>query len=171
MEQNNIIHHPGYSLVSSWELEIMIPQREIQESVLLSLNNFTLPRRESRSFDVITGPGHPIMTFPGPVAPFSFDLELTYYYDEALYQFLVEWHESSLVNFISSLRDGHVLGYDDERVLKYKADCLDMWCTSVGLGSMSRGTDRQVISANIFVRDIIHDFEREQNIFDEHSPA
>lgn len=167
----HIIHHPGYALVNAWELEIVIPKRDIQESVLLALNSFPLPRRSTRSFDVIWGPGHPIMTFPGPVAPFNFELELTYFYDDALYYFLVEWHEAALVNILPNLYNGHVLGYDDDRVLRYKADCFDMWCMEVGLGQMERSTRRQTIQAVIFVRDIVHDFAPEKFAVSEQSPA
>ena len=168
------IHHPGYALVHAWELEIIIPAangRELEESILLSLNSFPLPRRETRSFDVIWGPGHPIMTFPGPVAPFNFEIELTYFYNEDLYKFLVEWHENSIVNILDNLYSGHVIGYDDDRVIRYKADCLDMWCMSVGLGQMERSTRRQTIQATLFVRDIIHDFTFADQAFNEKSPA
>jgi hypothetical protein len=153
-----IHHHPGYALVHAWELEIVVPRRDIQESILLALNSFPLPRRTTRSFDVIWGPGHPLMSFPGPVGPFNFDLDLTYFYDEDLYRFLVEWHEASMIDFLGNLYSGHVLGYDDDRVLRYKADCLDMWCMEVGLGQMERSTRRQTIQAILFVRDIVHDF-------------
>jgi hypothetical protein len=162
------IHHPGYLLVHNWELEISRDEREVgTERVILAINNFNLPERVSRTFEIIWGPGFPSMTYPGPVGQFEFSVDITNFYEKDIVKFLICWHESSLINILPNLHDGYVIGYDDDRVIRYKANVLRMWPHRISLGEMSRDTGRQRISASIAVWDIRHDFAFDKFEFEE----
>lgn len=165
-------HHPGYFLVHSWELEITRPindhvLRDNTERIILALNGFTLPERASRTFQLIWGPGFPAMTYPGPVDIFSFQVDITNFYTRNIVEFLILWHENTLIDFLPNLHDGHVIGYDEDRVIRYKANCLRMWPTRVSLGDMSRDITRQRVSATLAVWDIRHDFDFDKFEFEE----
>lgn len=161
------IHHPGYLLVHNWELEIARQGRDNTDKVIFAINNFNLPERSSRTFDIIWGPGAPSMTVPGPVAPFEFTIDVTNFYTHDIVEYLIIWHETALINFLPSLHNGNVIGYDDDRVIRYKANVLRMWPTRVSLGEMSRDTQRQRVSANLAVWDIRHDFDFAKFEFEE----
>lgn len=154
----NPIHHPGFLLVSHWELEISFKGRENTEKIIFAINTFNLPERSSRTFDIIWGPGYPSMTYPGPVAPFEFSIDVTNFYTRNVVEHLISWHERTMVDFLPNLHDGFVIGYDDDKVIRYKADVFRMWPHRVSLGEMSRDTQRQRISASLACFDIIHDF-------------
>ncbi len=165
------LHHPGYFLVHSWELEITRPivgkTRENTEKILLAINGFNLPERNSRTFQLIYGPGYPAMTYPGPIDTFQFQLDLTNFYTHDIVKFLIQWHERTMVDFLGNIHNGSVIGYDEDRVIRYKADVISMWCTRVSLGDMSRDVTRQRISATIACFDIIHDFNFDKFEFEE----
>lgn len=160
-------HHPGYFLVHNWELEITMGGRDNTEKVIFSINNFNLPERASRTFDIIWGPGFPSMTYPGPVAPFEFSVDITNFYTHDIVELLICWHERTLIDFLPNIHDGYVIGYDDDRVIRYKANVLKMWPHRISLGEMSRDTQRQRISASIAVWDIRHDFTFDRFEFEE----
>lgn len=164
---SNPIHHPGYLLAHNWELEITYQYREETERVIFMINSFNLPERASRTFDIIWGPGYPSMTYPGPVAPFEFSIDVTNFYTRDVVEYLINWHECTLIEFLPNLRDGYVIGYDDERVIRYKANVMRMWPSRVALGEMSRDTQRQRISASIVCFDIRHDFAFDKFEFEE----
>ncbi len=167
----NPIHHPGYFLVHNWELEITRPYNDTvrgnTEKMILAVNSFNLPERASRTFQLIWGPGAPAMTYPGPVDTFDFQLDITNFYTHNIVEFLITWHENALIHFLPNLHDGHVIGYDEDRVIRYKANCLRMWPTRVGLGDKSRDVTRQRVSCTLAVWDIRHDFEFDKFEFEE----
>lgn len=164
---NNPLHHPGYLLVHNWELEITQETRDNTEKIIFTVNSFNLPERSSRTFDIIWGPGYPSMTYSGPVAAFEFNIDVTNFYTKNIVEYLISWHERSLINFLPNLHDGYVIGYDDERVIRYKANVLKMWPYRVSLGEMSRDTQRQRISASLACWDIRHDFTFSRFEFEE----
>jgi len=161
------IHHPGYLLVHNWELEIVHEIRDNTEKVIFSINTFNLPERSSRTFDIIWGPGFPSMTYSGPVAPFEFNIDVTNFYTKDIVEYLICWHEQALIDFLPNLRNGYVIGYDDDKVIRYKANVLRIWPYRVSLGEMSRDTQRQRISASLAVWDIRHDFAFDKFEFEE----
>ena len=165
------IHHPGYFLVHSWELEITRPVnnalRDNTERIILAVNSFNLPERVSRTFQIIWGPGFPAMTYPGPVDTFEFQLDITNFYTKNIVEFLLMWHENTLIDFLPNLHDGNVIGYDEDRVIRAKFNCLRMWCTRIGLGDMSRDTTRQRVSATLACWDIRYDFDFSKFEFEE----
>jgi hypothetical protein len=161
------IHHPGYLLSYNWELEITHEGRENTDRIILAVNNFNLPERTSRTFDIIWGPGYPAMTYPGPVGQFEFALDVTNFYEKGIVEYLVCWHERTLIDFLPNLRDGYVIGYDDDKIIRYKADVYKIWPTAVRMGEMNRDTSRQRISATLAVWDIIHDFNFDKFEFEE----
>ncbi len=165
-------HHPGYFLVHNWELEITRPTndrvlRDNTERIILAVNGFNLPERASRTFQIIWGPGFPAMTYPGPVDVFSFNLDITNFYTHNIVEFLILWHENTLVDFLPNLHDGHVIGYDEDRVIRYKANVHRMWPTRVSLGDMSREVTRQRVSVTLACFDITHDFDFDRFEFEE----
>lgn len=162
---NAPIHHPGYLLEYNWELEIV--RADATEKIILSVNSFNLPERTSRTFEMIWGPGYPAMTYPGPVGVFEFSLDVTNFYEKGIVEFLICWHEQALIDILPNLHDGTVVGYDDDRVMRYKADVQKMWPTSVRMGEMSRATGRQRITAQLAVWDITHDFNFDRFEFEE----
>ena len=157
------IQHPGYFLVHNWELEITRPignrVRNNTEKIILAVNGFNLPERSSRTFQLIWGPGYPAMTYPGPIDVFEFQLDITNFYTKDIVKFLIEWQEATMVDLLPNLHDGSVIGYDEDRVIRYKADCFRMWPHRVSLGDMSRDVTRQRVSAALVVWDIRHDFD------------
>lgn len=164
---DNPLHHPGYLLVHNWELEVTHETRDNTERVIFVTNSFNLPERSSKTFEVIWGPGYPSMTYSGPVAPFEFNIEITNFYTKDLVEYLITWHESSLIDFLPNLRNGYVIGYDDDRVIRYKANILRMWPYRVSLGEMSRDVQRQRVSVSLALFDIRHDFSFDKFEFEE----
>lgn len=151
------IHHPGYHRSYHYELEIVIEEREKQESIFLILDSFNLPERQSRTFDIVWGPGAPPITYPGPSEPFQLNLDITNFYEERIVQFLWCWYEDCLIDILGNLRQGHVIGYDDERVVQYKADISYIWPIRIALGEKNRDTQRQRVQAILALYDILHD--------------
>lgn len=164
-------HHPGYFLVHSWELEITRPFKDRvrgnTEKIILAVNGFNLPERASRTFQIIWGPGFPAMTYPGPVDVFTFQLDITNFYTKDIVDFLILWHEDTLIDFLPNLHDGHVIGYDEDRVIRSKWNVLRMWPTRISMGDMSRDVTRQRISATLACWDIRYDFDFDKFEFEE----
>jgi hypothetical protein len=167
------IHHPGYFLVHSWELEITRPTgtnvRDNTDKIILAINSFNLPERVSRTFQIIWGPGAPAMTYPGPVDTFDFSLDITNFYTKDIVDFLILWHENSIIDILPNLCDGNVIGYDEDRVIRSKWNCLRMWPTRVGLGDMNRDITRQRVSATLACWDIRYDFDFRKFDFEDSS--
>ena len=166
------VDHPGYFLVHSWELEITRPTgnkilRDNTEKIILAVNSFNLPERVSRTFQIIWGPGFPAMTYPGPVDTFDFQLDITNFYTKEIVEFLLLWHENTLIDFLPNLHDGNVIGYDEDRVIRAKWNVLRMWPTRVGLGDMSRDVTRQRVSCTLACFDIRYDFDFKKFEFEE----
>jgi hypothetical protein len=159
--------HPGYSLSREFVLEVFYGDGDNTETVKLAINSFNLPERSTRSFDVIWGPGFPTMTYPGPIAPFEFTVDVTNFYERGIVDFLIRWHEACVQHAVENFRDGYVIGRDDEGVIQYKANCSCMWPMRIGLGEMSRDTNRQHVNVTIFVFDIVHDFDLDRFITEE----
>jgi hypothetical protein len=151
------IHHPGYELAHSFSLEIADTTREKLDTITLSLNSFTLPEFTNQSFDVYFGPGFPPMRFPGIHAYGDFELDLTNFYERKTVEYFAAWYEGALYDIVHYLRNGFVLGFDDNRQPVYKANVFDMWPSRYAEGRYERSTDRQQISVTLFVREIVYD--------------
>lgn len=160
-------HHPGYLLAHTFELEIALDEREDTEKIIFVINNFNLPEIASRTFDVYWGPGYPAMRYPGPLEFSELNLDITNFYEKRIISFLLDWFEHSIIHIIPNLRVGTIIGYDDDRVPRFKLDCYQIWPTRLSLGEMSRDTNRQRVSCTLFVRDFIFDCDYNLYEFDE----
>lgn len=160
-------HHPGYLLAHTFELEITLDDREDTEKIIFIINNFNLPDISSRTFDVYWGPGAPAMRYPGPLEFSELTLDITNFYEKRTVSFLLDWFENSIIHIIPNLRLGVIMGYDDERVPRFKLDAFQIWPNRITLGEMSRDTTRQRVGATLFVRDFIFDCDFDLFKFEE----
>lgn len=165
------IHHPGDMLLSGWTLELFRESRQQEDNLIFAIDSFTLPRRSSRSFEVIQAPGAPPFTFPGPVSGWNMQIEVTNFYQRDLWQFLVQWYEAALVDVFGNMYNGYVIGYDDEKIIRYKADLYHVYCAEVDFGAYQRNINRHTILSTLVMYDVIHDLEFEKFTFRESEPT
>lgn len=153
------IRTPGHLYLASFEIEIQRMFREQTEGIILSFDEFTPPIIDTRSFQVIWGPGMPAQEFAGPVAPMGIEMSLTTFYQKDIWEYFVQWREDALQDTIANRHNGSVVGYDENGDIQYKATLIGVWCKRVDFGRAARNVNRHSIAVSLAVYDYIHDFD------------
>lgn len=154
-----VINAPGHLLLSSFEIEIQRFFREDEDTILLAFDEFALPAIDTRSFQLVWGPGMPVQEFPGPVSPMSIEIGLTTFYQRHVWEFFVKWREDALRDIIHNRHNGNIIGYDEDRNIQYKANLTGVWCKRVDLARAQRNLQKHSIAVTLSIYDYVHDFD------------
>lgn len=151
---------PGYNLSKHFEIEIDVSDADNMEKIIFATDSFPLPELGSNTFQVVWGPGHPAASYAGsPTVSPEITVEMTNFYEEELVGFLVGWYEDCIEDCVANMRNGFIIGYDDDKNVVYKAKLLDVWLSRFISGPKAKDVSRQRLSVTLTIRDVEHIFE------------
>ena len=166
------LSHPGYLRSSAFTIEILAQDRKDEETIQFSFDTFSIPERTTSTFDVIQGPGYPAMRFPGIAVPQSIEIDFTVFFERSLWRKINNWYEAARIWILPNLRDGTIIGTDQENRPQFKMDLFRLYPTGIRFTPAIRQPQRSTMAVTFFVWDYMFDDDvfEEYASFDEHAP-